>query len=149
MGRTKTKPFLKRKSVPKFYFHFGHKKSVLPSSFNTFLVMWKYNCEPLWRKRWKRHNKQLLLLMRCKIIKLPVLNIRAKHAKIAIHFYKEQRFSAALNFNEFDVLTTNICLGSLEVYATYWKHIYSIQNSVCILTPVEIKITNHVIKKEL
>ena len=86
--------------------------------------------------------------MRCTIIKLPVLNIRAKHAKIVIHFYKEQRFPAALNFNEFEVLTTNICLGSFEVYTNYWKHIYSIQNSVCILTPVEIKITNHVIKKE-
>ena len=52
MGRTKTKPFLKRKKVPKFYFHFGQqKKCVLPSSFNTYLVMWKYNCEPLWLKR--------------------------------------------------------------------------------------------------
>ena len=86
--------------------------------------------------------------MRCKIIRLPVLNIRAKHAKIAIHFNKEQRFPAALNFNEFDVLTRNICLGSLKVCKTYWKYIYSIQNSVCILTPVEIEITNHVIKKE-
>jgi hypothetical protein len=86
--------------------------------------------------------------MRCKIIKLPVLNIREKYVKIAIHFYKEQRFPAALNFNEFDVLTTNICLGSLEICTTYWKYIYSIHNSVCILTPVEIKITNHVMKKE-
>jgi hypothetical protein len=48
MGRAKTKPFLKRRKVPKFYFHFGQHKSVLPSSFNTNLVMWKYNCEPLW-----------------------------------------------------------------------------------------------------
>ena len=71
------------------------------------------------RKRWKRHYKQLLLLMRCKIIKLPVLNIWAKHAKIAIN--KEQRFPAALNFNEFDVQTTNICLRSFEVFKTYWK----------------------------
>jgi hypothetical protein len=31
MVRTKTKPFLKRKKVPKFYFHFGQQKSVLPS----------------------------------------------------------------------------------------------------------------------
>jgi len=62
--------------------------------------------------------------MRCKIIKLPVLNIRAKHAEIDIN--KEQRFPAALNFNEFDVLTTNIYLGSLEVCKTYWKHIYSL-----------------------
>ena len=84
--------------------------------------------------------------MRCKIIKLPVLNIRAKHAEIDIN--KEQRFPAALNFNEFYVLTTNICLGSLEVCKTYWKNIYSIQNYVCILTPVEININNHVIKKE-
>jgi hypothetical protein len=83
--------------------------------------------------------------MRCKIKKLPVLNMRGKHAKIAIN--KEQRFPAALHFNEFDVLKTNICLGSLEVCRIYWKNIYSIQNSVCILTPVEIKITNHVIKK--
>ena len=42
MVRTKTKPFLKRKKVPKFYFHFfslGSKKSVLPS-------LWTYwRCE--------------------------------------------------------------------------------------------------------
>jgi hypothetical protein len=30
---------LKRKKVPKFYSHFGQQKSVLPSSFNTYLVM--------------------------------------------------------------------------------------------------------------
>ena len=29
-------------------FTLGSKRSVLPSSFNTYLVMWKYNCEPLW-----------------------------------------------------------------------------------------------------
>ena len=56
---------------------------------------------------------------------------------------------AASNFYELNALTRNIYLGSLKVckaYA-YWKRIYSIQNYVCILTPVEIKITNHVIKK--
>jgi hypothetical protein len=34
------------------------------------------------------------------------------------------------------------------MYNLLETYIYSIQNSVCILTPVEIKITNHVIKKE-
>jgi hypothetical protein len=29
-------------------FTFGPPKSVLPSLFNTYLVMWKYNCKPLW-----------------------------------------------------------------------------------------------------
>ena len=29
-------------------FTLGSQKSVIPSSFNTYLVMWKYNCEPLW-----------------------------------------------------------------------------------------------------
>jgi hypothetical protein len=47
MGRTKTKPFLKRKKVPKFYFHFWSPKKCPPHLFNTYLVMWKYNCEPL------------------------------------------------------------------------------------------------------
>jgi hypothetical protein len=36
------------------------------------------------RKRWKRHCKQLLLLMRCKIIKLPVLKFGAKRVKTSI-----------------------------------------------------------------
>jgi len=48
MVRTKTKPFLKRKKVPKFYFHFGQQKTCPPFTFNIYLVMWKYNCEPLW-----------------------------------------------------------------------------------------------------
>jgi hypothetical protein len=48
MVRTKTKPFLKRKKVPKFYFHFGQQKKCPPFSFNIYLAMWKYNCEPLW-----------------------------------------------------------------------------------------------------
>ena len=47
MGRTKTKPFLKRKKVPKFYFHFGQQKQCPPFSFKIYLAMWKYNCEPL------------------------------------------------------------------------------------------------------
>ena len=34
------------------------------------------------------------------------------------------------------------------MYNLLETYIYSIQNSVCILTPVDIKITNHVIKKE-
>ena len=33
MGRTKTKPFLKRKKVPKLSFNFGPPKSVIPSCF--------------------------------------------------------------------------------------------------------------------
>ena len=36
-----------------------------------------------------------------------------------------------------------------KVCKTYWKYIYSKQNSVCIFTPVEIKITNHVIKSSM
>ena len=40
-------PFLKRKKVPKFYFHFGQQKMCSPFSFNIYLAMWKYNCEPL------------------------------------------------------------------------------------------------------
>ena len=63
-----------------------------------------------------------LLLMRCKIIKLPVLKIRAKRLKTSIN--KEQRLPAASNLNEFDTLMSNICLGSLKVCTTYWKHIY-------------------------
>ena len=47
---------------------------------------------------------------------------------------------AASNLYELNALTRNIYLGSLKVYKTYWKRIYSIQNYVCILTPVEIKI---------
>jgi hypothetical protein len=48
MVRTKTKPFLKRKKVPKFYFHFGQQKSVLPS-----LLAYTWRCEnittsPMW-----------------------------------------------------------------------------------------------------
>jgi hypothetical protein len=61
---------------------------------------------------WKRHYKQMLLLMRCKIIKLPVLKFRAKRLKTSIN--KEQRFPAASNFNEFDAMTGNIFLRSLE-----------------------------------
>jgi hypothetical protein len=93
----------------------------------------------------RRHYKQLLLLMRCKTIKLTVLKFRAKRVKISIN--KEQRFPAASNFKEFDALMRNICLGSRKVCKTYWKRIYSIQNSVCILTQAGIEITNHVIKK--
>jgi hypothetical protein len=85
--------------------------------------------------------------MRCKIIKLPVLKLWEKRVKTSIN--KEQKFPAASNFNEFDTLMGNICLRSRKVCKTYWKHIYSIQNPVCILTPVEIKITTHVIKKEV
>ena len=48
MGRTKTKPFLKRKKVLKFYFHFVQQKKCPPFSFNIYLAMWKYNCESLW-----------------------------------------------------------------------------------------------------
>jgi hypothetical protein len=49
MGRTKTKPVLKRKNVPKLYFHFWPPQKVSSLLlFNTYLVMWKYNCEPLW-----------------------------------------------------------------------------------------------------
>ena len=39
MVRTKTKPFLKRKKVPKFYFHFGQQKKCPPFSFNIYLAM--------------------------------------------------------------------------------------------------------------
>ena len=39
MVRTKTKPFLKRKKVPKFYFHFGQQKKCPPFSFNKYLAM--------------------------------------------------------------------------------------------------------------
>jgi hypothetical protein len=57
MGRTKTKPFLKRKRCRNSTFTLGSKKSVLPSSFNTYLVMWKYNSEPLWLQSGPiRHN---------------------------------------------------------------------------------------------
>ena len=97
------------------------------------------------RKRRRRHYKQLLLLMRCKIINLPVLKFRAKRVKTSID--KEQMFPTVSNLNELDALTRNIRLGSRKVCKIYWKHIYSVHNSVCILTPVEIKITNHVIKK--
>ena len=97
------------------------------------------------RKRRRRHYKQLLLLMRCKIINLPVLKFRAKRVKTSID--KEQMFPTVSNLNELDALTRNIRLWSRKVCKIYWKHIYSVQNSVCILTPVEIKITNHVIKK--
>jgi hypothetical protein len=41
MVRTKTKPFLKRKKEPKFYFHFGQQKKCPPCSFNIYLAMWK------------------------------------------------------------------------------------------------------------
>jgi hypothetical protein len=54
--------------------------------------------------------------MRCKITKLPVLKFRGKHVKISIN--KEQRFPAASNFNEFDAMTGNIFLRSLEVFKT-------------------------------
>jgi hypothetical protein len=47
--------------------------------------------------------------------------MRGKHAKIAIN--KEQRFPAALHFNEFDVLKTNICLGPLR-YVKFTGNIY-------------------------
>ena len=40
MVRTKTKSFLKRTKVPKFYFHFGQQKSVLPS-----LLTYTWRCE--------------------------------------------------------------------------------------------------------
>ena len=40
MVRTKTKPFLKRKKVPKFYFHFGQQKKFLPS-----LLTYTWRCE--------------------------------------------------------------------------------------------------------
>ena len=43
-----TKPFLKRKKVPKLYFYFWPPKMSSLLLFNTYLVMWKYNCEPLW-----------------------------------------------------------------------------------------------------
>jgi hypothetical protein len=65
--------------------------------------------------------KQLLLLMRCKIIKLPVLKFRAKCVKTSIN--KEQRFPETSNVNDFDTLMRNIRLGSLKECTTYWKHI--------------------------
>ena len=37
MVRTKIKPFLKRKKVPKFYFHFGQQKKCPPFSFYIYL----------------------------------------------------------------------------------------------------------------
>ena len=39
MVRTKTKPFLKRKKVPKFYFYFRQQKKCPPFSFYIYLVM--------------------------------------------------------------------------------------------------------------
>ena len=39
MGRTKTKSFLKRKKVPKFYFHFGQPKKCLPFFFYTAVCL--------------------------------------------------------------------------------------------------------------
>ena len=39
MVRTKTKPFLKGKKAPKFYFHFGQQKKSPPFSFNIYLAM--------------------------------------------------------------------------------------------------------------
>jgi len=70
--------------------------------------------------------------------------IQAKHVQISIN--KEQRFPAVSNFNGFDDLTMNICLGSHKVCKTYWKHIF--HTEFCLhLDPVEIKVTNHVIKK--
>jgi hypothetical protein len=74
-----------------------------------------------------------------------IFKFRAKCVKSFIN--KEQRFPEASNFIEIDTLIRNIYLGSLMICKTYWKHIYSIHNSVCLLTPVEMKITNHVIKK--
>jgi hypothetical protein len=41
MVRTKTKVFLKRKKVPKFYFHFGQQKKCPPFSFNIY----NWRCE--------------------------------------------------------------------------------------------------------
>jgi hypothetical protein len=37
--RVKTKPFLKRKKVPKLYFHFAQQKKCPPFSFNIYLAM--------------------------------------------------------------------------------------------------------------
>ena len=48
------------------------------------------------------------------------LKLRAKCVKTFIN--KEQRFPEASNFIEFDTLTSNICLGALNVCKTYWKH---------------------------
>jgi hypothetical protein len=63
MARTKTKPFLKREKVPKFYFHFGQQNKCPPFSFNIYLAMWKYNCEPLWYVVFRLCK--ILLLDRC------------------------------------------------------------------------------------
>ena len=46
--------------------------------------------------------QQLLLLMRCKIINLPVLKFRTKRVKTSID--KEQMFPTVSNLNEFDAI---------------------------------------------
>ena len=50
MVRTKTKPFLKRKKVPKFYFHFGQQKKCPP--FSTFPLT---DCEKQKCHKWSRN----------------------------------------------------------------------------------------------
>ena len=42
-------------------FTLSSKKSVLPSSFNTYLMVWKYNCEPLCRWYKKMHMEIFLM----------------------------------------------------------------------------------------
>ena len=63
MGRPKIKPFSKRKRVPKLYFHFWPQKVSSLLLFNTYLVMWKYNCVPLWVNWVPMKVKQFLLLI--------------------------------------------------------------------------------------
>jgi hypothetical protein len=70
------------------------------------------------RQRRKRHYKQLLLLMQCEIIKLIIPG--KTYTTTSIN--KEQRFPAASNFNKFDALVRNICLGSWKVCKTYIFH---------------------------
>ena len=80
MGRTKTKPFLKRKKVPKLYFHFWPPKKCPPwlLLFNTYLVMWKYNCEPLWS------NPTITILNHYQTL---VQNIRKHNPRLVLTFF--------------------------------------------------------------
>ena len=48
MGRTKTKPFFEAKKDAETLLSLLAHQKVSSLLFNTYLVMWKYNCEPLW-----------------------------------------------------------------------------------------------------
>ena len=101
MGRTKTKPFLKRKRVQKLLSLLAPQKMTSLLLFNTYLVMWKYNCEPLWLNRLKYF--QFCLLCENKVKRLFCLT---KHKTVNGKFvyWIEQCFNIKLEKSLLDLM---------------------------------------------